>query len=103
MGHIFISITKSQAINIKKSSRYFQERFNEEVKLGHCEESRLSGATKQSQNRIATPFGLAMTNFFYSKWELFHALSNKSIKRIFIMRFEFLGNENENILGALNK
>jgi hypothetical protein len=36
-------------------------------------------ATKQSQNEIATPFGLAMTPFCSSKCNLFYALCNKSM------------------------
>ena len=31
------------------------------IRVGHCEESRFGVTTKQSQNEIATPFGLAMT------------------------------------------
>jgi hypothetical protein len=34
---------------------------------------------KQSQNEIATPFGLAMTPFCSSKCNLFYALCNKSM------------------------
>ena len=33
-------------------------------------------ATKQSQNEIATPFGLAMTTFYGSECKLFYALGN---------------------------
>jgi hypothetical protein len=33
-------------------------------------------ATKQSQNEIATPFGLAMTTFYGSEYKLFYALGN---------------------------
>ena len=39
-------------------------------------------ATKQSQNEIATPFGLAMTTFYGSECKLFYALGNNFIRLV---------------------